>query len=129
VGRVILGALAGYVTIIALSVGTTALLRLLFEVARDPSPPAWYHAVDFAYSTIAAGIGGYVAALTARHIAGPALLAAVFFAFGLASALGNLDPLHSLTYQWLMVVVGPIVIFAAGWWRLRRREPDTRPLA
>jgi len=124
VGRVILGALAGYATTIALSVGTTALLRLLFDVASDPSPPAWYHGVDFAYSTIAAGIGGYVAALTARHIAGPAVLAAVFFAFGLATALGNLDPLHSLTYQWLMAVVGPSVVLAAGSWRLKRQEPE-----
>lgn len=131
VGRAVLAFVAGYVTMLVVSPTITALLRRVWPVARQPSPPNWYLVLDLGYSLGAMALGGFVSAWIARRFGAPLALAGAILVLGLATVVADLDPVHPAWYLWLTALLGPVAVVVGAAVRLRGarplRVPSTAP--
>lgn len=123
VGRAVLAFAAGYVTMLVVAPTITALLRRVWPVARQPSPPDWYLVLDLGYSLGAMALGGFVTAWIARRFGAPLALAGAILAVGLATVVAGLDPVHPVWYVWLTALLGPVAVVAGAAVRLRGARP------
>lgn len=102
IGLAAAGLVAGFVLTGVLSTITTALLRNLWPALGRVGQGHALETLDFAYALLYIGVGGYIA----RRIGGVAAavaLGAVFVFLSVATAMFDLDTVHSSPYLWLLV--------------------------
>lgn len=113
IGLAAAGVVAGFALTGVLSTITTALLRNLWPaLGRVGQGPA-LETLDFAYALLFIGVGGYIA----RRIGGVAAavaLGGVFVILSVATAVLDLDDVHSVAYQWLLVVSAGAAVWAGS---------------
>lgn len=114
VGRIVAGIVLGYVVIVALSTGTTALLRSFLEAARSRDPSVLYLLFDLAYALVYSAVGGWVAVRVGAGAVAGYVLAALFFVLGLWTVLAGMDPVHPAAYQWASAILGSLAVLAGG---------------
>lgn len=113
-GRIVAGIVAGYVVIVALSTGTTALLRSFLEAARSRDPSTLYLLFDLSYALVYSAVGGWIAVRVGGRAFAGYVLAAAFFALGLWTVAAGMDPVHPAAYQWASAILGPLAVLAGG---------------
>jgi hypothetical protein len=97
------GAVAGFLVTAAASIGTTALLRLLWPDLGTAGQSGALETLDGIYAVLYMGLGGFVAARIGRVEAG-FVLTGIFVVLGILTVVLGLDPGHSTAYLILVAV-------------------------
>lgn len=112
--RIGLGAAVGYLAVALLSSGTTALLRVFFEVARADDPPTAYLVFDLFYALVFSAAGGWLAVRVGKTRITGFLLATLVLALGIWTLVAGLDQMHPPAYQWSATVLSPLSVLLGG---------------
>lgn len=124
--RIVAGVVAGYLVAVLLASGTTALLRVTFEVARAQDPPTAYLVFDLSYSLVYAAVGGWTASRSGSFPWSGRLLAGLSLILGTWTVVAGLDAVHPLAYQWAAALLTPLAILTGS--RPGRKDDGVRPL-